>query len=121
MFLLIGQLVLSTSLTRSPYLTSRICQRSTEYSSCPATFRWTCRSLRETSFLARVSSSICYSGRLSKESQPSQPPLNSPSDLRWSICFTLMPALLGGGCGRQSTVSVQPETRRSRSRVFIAV
>src|SRR5437867_12750104 len=119
-FLPIGQLVLRTSSTPSPYSTFRICQRSTEYSSCPTTFRWTCRSPRETSFLARVSSTTYSSGTLSKGIRPSQRPPNRPLDLRWSTCFTPTPALLGRGCGRLNTVSVQPETSRSRCHVLIA-
>jgi len=47
-------------------------------------------------------------------------PLERGSDLQWSTCFTPMPALLGGGCGKLSIVSVQRETRLSRSHVFIA-
>src|SRR6266566_4522839 len=93
-FLLIGPTVLRTSSKLSTYLTFRICQRSTEYSSCPATFRWTCRSPRETSFLARVSSTTYSSGTLSKGIRPSQRPPNRPLDLRWSTCFTPTPALL---------------------------
>src|SRR2546426_11584895 len=119
-FLPIGQLVLRTSSTPSPYSTFRICQRSTEYSSCPTTFRWTCRSPRETSFLPRVSSTTYSSGTLSREARPSHPPPSRPSDLQWSTCFTPMPALLGGGCGELSLVSVRRETRLSRSHVFIA-
>src|SRR6266705_3319452 len=65
-FLLIGPTVLRTSSKLSTYLTFRICQRSTEYSSCPATFRWTCRSPWETSFLARVSSTT-YSRERSRK------------------------------------------------------
>src|SRR5438046_8341603 len=119
MFLPIGQFVLRTSSKPSTYLTFRICQRSTESSSCPTTFRWTCPSLRGTSFLQRVSSTTCSSGTPSKGIRRSLRPPSRPSDLRWFICCTLTPALLGGGCGRLSTALVQPETRRLCSRVFI--
>src|SRR6266705_486281 len=112
MFLPIGQPVLRTNSRPSTYLTFRICQRSTEYSSCPATFRWTCHSPPEKSFLPRVSSTTCSSGTPSKGIRPSQPPPNRPSDLRWSTYFTPTPASLGGGCGRLSFVSAQLETKR---------
>src|SRR6266702_2714508 len=121
MFLPIGQPVLRANSTPSTYLTFRIYQRSTESTSCPTTCRWTCHSPLGTSFLPRVSSTTCSSATPSKAIRPSQPPPNRPSDLRWSTYFTPTPASLGGGRGRLSTASVQPETRRLCSPVFITV
>src|SRR6266700_3603268 len=47
-------------------------------------------------------------------------PLNMSSGLRWSICSMHAHALPGGECGRLSTVSVQPVTRRFRLHASIA-
>src|SRR5437667_10885258 len=121
MFLGIGQFVLRTSSKPSTYLTYRICQRYTESSSCPTTFRWTCPSLRGTSFLQRVSNTTCSSVTPSKGIRRSLCPPSRPSDLRWFICITLTPALLGGGCGRLSTALGQRETRRLSAGDFIVV